>query len=60
MKSRFFTIVWLILLICIPVLAYIDDRNVIHNKSMAVPMLVLYILLVCCRLLEIYYRNNGK
>ena len=58
MKRRIFAIGYWILLISIAVLAYIDDRDVVHNKSMAVPMVVLFILLCCCRLLDCVDARN--
>lgn len=60
MRSRFFSLVWWILLICILALAYIGDCDEVYNEIVGVPILVLLILLGCCRLLEIYYRDKGK
>ena len=60
MKGRCFTIAWWLLLISIPTLAYIDDIGVFSNKSMAGPIGILVILLCCCSVLKMHYRNKEK
>ena len=58
MKSRLLSIVWWLLLIAIPVLAYVDDNNLFSDKSMTWLILCLIVLLFICSMLNVLWHKK--